>query len=133
MVNHLRTYIQINGPVERIRLDNYFRNSEPMERFSKESGVSLVFSPIYRACANPVERIHRDLRQLLPDLKKTLQFKMDHFGWSKILPVAANIINTVPHSVTKYAPYFLHHGYMSADLFEERTPSELRKIWAEAK
>ena len=133
VANHLRNYIQINGPVEAIRLDNFFRNSEPIESFAKENNIQLIFPPVYRACANPVERIHRQLRELLPNLRKVMQPKITNFAWSKLLPIAANILNTVPHSTTGFAPYHLHHGYMSADLFEERTARELRQMWREAK
>ena len=88
---------------------------------------------MYRPQANQVERIHRDLRILLPELQVAMKGTISHLDWSGLLPIAANIINTVPHSTTTYPPYYLHHGYLSNDIFEEKSLSDLRKLWADAR
>ena len=80
-----------------------------------------------------MERVHRDLRKLLPELQEAMKGTISHLDWSGLLPLAANIINTVPHSTTSYPPYFLHHGYLSNDIFEEKSLSDLRKLWADAR
>ena len=128
--NHIRTYIQINGRVNEVRMDNYFRN-EQMTRLGEELDFKTIFTPIYRPQANAVERLHRDLRILLPDLKEKYKDSIDSLGWSKLLPIAANIINTVPHSITGHPPYLVHKGYLSQDVFEERSVPGLKTLWTE--
>ena len=41
-----------------------------MTRLGEELDFKTIFTPIYRPQANAVERLHRDLRILLPDLKE---------------------------------------------------------------
>ena len=125
----LRTYFQINGPVSSVRMDNYFRG-DIMDNFSDECNFEKVWSPVYRPEANGIiERVHRDLRELLPQLMKDMKGICDHLGWSKLLSAAAQIINTVPHSTTTFSPYFLHSGYFSNEALSDQTVAELRQRW----
>ena len=66
---------------------------------------------------------------MLPDLKEKFKKTIDALAWSKLLPIAANILNTIPSTVTGYAPYFVHKGYLSQDIFEDRTVKSMKKLW----
>lgn len=109
-------------------MDNFFK-CDAMEEFGKLMDCEIEFSPVYRPQANMVERVHRDLRILIPDLRETYKDKIDALDWSKILPIAANIINTTPHSTTGFSPYLLHHGFLSNDVFEEQTVTGMEENW----
>jgi len=113
-------------------MDNYFK-CDIIDNIAKELNFTPTFSPVYRPNPNMVERVHRDLRTLLPDLKETMKGQISPLDWSGLLPIAANIINTVPHSTTGYPPYYLHNGYLSNDVFENKSVSGLKTLWADAR
>ena len=72
---------------------------------AKELGIRHTTTPAYNPKSNPVERVHRDLgnmlRAMAVDTKQT---------WPELLPAAVMAINTTRHAGTKYSPFRLLFG-----------------------
>jgi len=114
IVDALRVYFSMNGVPSMIRLDNALV-SDSMKNFFTKLNVKMNPTPVQRPQANgQVERIHRDLRKIFNELLTSLKVPINR--WVEIVPVAANIVNSTPHWVTKFAPSELHFGRLTTDL-----------------
>ena len=68
-------------------------------------GISLTTTPSYHAQSNPVERVHRDLGNMLRALQND-----NGLSWAENLPAAVMAVNTNRHAGTLYSPFQLLFG-----------------------
>ena len=121
--------------IEEVISDNFFKSTF-LENFFREHNKVQVFSPAYRPCANgQTERINRDLNDLIPQLICDLNWPQNE--WSRVITLAAHIINSTPHSVTRVAPEVLHFGGTRNELCPrlqaERDPRGVAaRMWKQA-
>ena len=117
VIQHLRIYLQMYPGIREIVSDNYFV-SPALTDFFAECNIKHLPTPAYRPCANgPTERVNRELRKLLPQLVEDLDVPWNE--WSRLIPLCAQILNSTPHSVTRFTPEMLHFGTTKDDLFQE--------------
>ena len=103
--------------IKELVADNYFEG-HAFTNFLAEYNITKIHSPAYRPQANgPTERVNRELRKLIPQLLEDL--KIPWAEWSRVIPLAAQIINSTPHSITKIAPEILHFGSWKNELYQE--------------
>ncbi len=68
-------------------------------------GIRVTNTPAYNPKSNPVERMHRDLGNMIRALAGDTGQK-----WDQILPQAVFALNTTVSSVTGYSPFQLMFG-----------------------
>ena len=113
IIEKLRTWVMLFGPPAKIRLDHAL-NSSVMRNFAQLYGVELAPTPVYHPATNgQVERVHSDLRRMIPLTIERMNLRGDNFV--DALPRVTNIINSTPHSVTKFAPESIHFSRSSLD------------------
>ena len=134
---HLRTYLMIMGAntIESIRADNFFRSEGVLKDLAAEFDFQWNFSPVLRPQANgQVERIHSDLRTLIPWIMEKL--KIAEHNWSDATHHAAMIMNSVPHSRHGHPPELVQFGSVTNGLcLDPSTPlsKEIRQLWKDVK
>ena len=132
---HLALYFQMYPGILEVVADNYF-TGPGLDQFFEEYNIKKTLTPAYRPCANgPTERVNRELRKLLPQLLEDLNIGWER--WSEVIPLAAQIINSTPHSITRYAPEVLHFGTWKNELYQEieaagSSHSPAQRMWRRA-
>ena len=99
-------------------------------------GINVLPTPVYRPATNgQVERVHRDLRQLIPLALEQYNFPSNR--WSDILPIVANWVNTNVHSTTKFPPELVQLGRSTLDAFDPSNCKyhfgNLNELWLRVK
>ena len=114
ILNHIRTWCTIFGVPKTIFLDNALV-STAMRNFSKYLGFDFIETPAYSPQANGiVERVHRDVRKLLPHAIDRLELRDSN--WTNALPKVCSWINSNTHSVTKKSPNEIQLGWNNLDI-----------------
>jgi hypothetical protein len=72
---------------------------------AKQLGIQHTTTPSFNPQSNPVERVHRDLGQMLRALRAS-----NGQTWVTNLPAAVMAINTTRHVGTQYSPFQLMFG-----------------------
>ena len=113
ILGHIRTWCTIFGAPKTLMMDNALE-STAMKNFCEYYGINLIFVPAYRPEANGiVERVHRDIRQLLP--RAIDQLGLRDTNWTNALPRVCAWVNSNTHSVTGRSPNEIHLGYNDLD------------------
>ena len=121
----LRNHIMLFGAPSKIRLDNAL-NSKTMRNLAELYGFEIVPVPALSPKTNgQVERIHSDIRKILPLTIANLKLRKDN--WVDALPRVTNILNTTPHTVTLVAPDQVQLGHSCLDILRPK----LRQQWKE--
>jgi len=137
VAEYLRTYFMImgNGAIQSIRADNFFRSESILKDLASEFDFTWDFSPVIRPQANgQVERIHADLRKIIPWILETL--KIPTHKWSLALPHAAIIMNSVPHTAHGHPPEVVQFGSLSTGLCidpDTTLSKEIKTLWRHVK
>ena len=117
--------------IETVHADNYFRSEGILKDLAKEFDFKWDFSPVLRPQANgQVERIHTDLRTLIPWIMKKLNIR-EH-QWSDSIHHAAMILNSIPHSRHGFPPELIQFGSVTNGLLlDQKTPlsTEMKQLW----
>ena len=109
ILGHLRTWTMIFGSPRLIRCDNALDSSQT-RNFCESYGINFSPVPVYRPeCNGVVERVHKDLRKLIPLAIDRLGLRSDN--WCNALPKVAEWVNGHTHSVTKLPPNMIHLGH----------------------
>lgn len=67
--------------------------------------VKILYTPLYHAQSNPVERYNRTLKTML-----SCFVKENHKTWSKLLPKISCAIRTLVNETTGVTPFFINFG-----------------------
>ena len=96
------------GLPDRIHSD---RGSQFTSQFFHDLGdalnISTTTTPAYNPKSNPVERAHRDIKDILRGLME----QDEHSSWEDFLPQAVFAVNTAVCEVTGLAPYQILFGH----------------------
>ena len=134
VVYHLQLYLQINGVPREIKMDNYFRSSRKMTNFLESHDIRPVYAPAYHPASNgDVEIVHKQLRKILPLIIENSRIPVSE--WADACHIAANFINSTPHTVHGKVPIMVHRGYTSHEIFDHRRniPKKTSVMWSEVK
>ena len=108
VISHLSLYLQLNPGITKCVADNAFKGVL-IDQFFDENGITKIHSPAYRPSSNgQIERVNRELNKLILQLEDDLKVPVNE--WSRVIPLAAQIINSTPHSITRLPPAILHFG-----------------------
>ena len=134
VVYHLQIYIQSNGVPRELKMDNFFKESGEMTKFTERFGINPIFSPAYHPASNgDVEITHKQLRKIIPLIIEHSKIPISE--WGDACHIAANFINSTPHTVHGLVPLVVHRGYLSHEMFDHKRniPRHTAKQWREVK
>jgi hypothetical protein len=95
--------------------------SDIMRQVIQDADLKAVTTIAYNPKANPVERIHKELKKKILFLleQETREEDKRESRWAEVLPRAIWNLRTTPSTVTKLSPWFQVYGtqpYLSSDV-----------------
>jgi len=108
-IKKLELYMKEHGIAENILSDNgsQFTSGLWKQHWAKK-GIALRYTATYHPSANPVERYMQTIAECI----RLNVRNSNHGKWPWLIELVERRLNTLEHTVTKFAPITLHFGYM---------------------